>query len=62
MNKNLIRIVSLLPGVVNYNKRGYKMGCYGINGEGKGLNSYFSFVFFCVGGFPHLGGERGMGG
>lgn len=39
------------------------MGCYGINGEGKGLKSFsFSFVFFCVGGFPHLGGKGGWGG
>lgn len=51
--------MSLLLGVVKYNKRGTKMGCYGINGEGKGL----VFFSFCEGGFQHLGGGGGgMGG
>lgn len=51
--------MSLLPGVVKYNKRENKKGYYGINGEGKGLKSIF--VFFFCGWFPASGG-KGDGG
>lgn len=53
--------MSLLPGVVKYNKRGNKMGCYGINGEGKGLKSFF-FSFVSVWVLFRIWGERRNGG
>lgn len=58
--KNIIRTVSLLLGVVKYNKRGNKNGILRINGEGKRIKE----LFFCfVGGFRiWKGGLAGGGG